>query len=119
MISLSTPFSLETASTTIRISLFIVRTPLYAYRDSRRQRHLSYARDLPVRNQPRPVNVFDRQAHLAAIRLERNLALAYLLQTPLKSFATVDLLNHLDLDPLAGKAGEVALSPQHPIQSGR
>src|SRR6187431_1551063 len=46
MISLSTPFSLETASTTIRISLFIVRPP-----DSRecsklrRQVRLAYVRD--------------------------------------------------------------------------
>src|SRR5688572_32321186 len=79
MISLSTPFSLETASTTIRISLFIVRTPLYAWSDSRRR---LYARD-----QSCPVNVLDRQAHFAAVRFERDLALPYLFQAPLEALA--------------------------------
>src|SRR5882672_2698719 len=61
MISLSTPFSLETASTTIRISLFIDAMIV-----------LAYALALVLRLQPGPLNQPERQGEGLPIHFNRN-----------------------------------------------
>src|SRR5579863_10301955 len=63
--SLSTPFSLETASTTIRISLFTAVIP---------RKPLSPRATHPLRGQPRLADLFEGERNLLAIDLERNAA---------------------------------------------
>src|SRR5262249_3768042 len=110
MISLSTPFSFDTASTTIKISLFIVRTPLTA-RFSRSW--------LQFRGQARPVYVVDRQPDRAAVQLERDVARSPRFQPDRESLAPVHGLHHLQPHTLAGEALEVLPRAQYPIETRR
>src|SRR5688572_1148270 len=128
MISLSTPFSLDTASTTIRISLFIVRTPappaVIVARNGHDQNPISHsARSRSdrseVRRKPRLVNAIDGQAHRPAIDLKNQIVLAHLLQAPGEPLAAIHGSLHLDPHLLAGEAREVRMGPQHPVQAGR
>src|SRR5690606_37808255 len=125
MISLSTPFSFETASTTIRISLFIVRTPAeraVAGAESRVNTLLTPfpAADHPSSgDEPRLMYRFDRQPHRAAFHLERDFPVGHREQLPGEAPAALEGLGHFEFDPLAGEAREVLRGAQRPIESRR
>src|SRR5512137_2996812 len=87
MISLSTPFSLETASTTIRISLFICRPPA--------------ARGSSVRRQVRLAYTSHRQRPAPAVHIHHHRARAGRGQRALELAPPVDRLRQLDEHRLA------------------
>src|SRR5262249_9584205 len=110
MISLSTPFSLETASTTIRISLFIVQAPA-VFR--------SRAAGSNLWRQPRLLYGIEAQAHRPVLHFQGDRTLRYSGQPSGEALAAVDLFAQLRLHPLAHETLEVLLRPQHPIQPRR
>src|SRR5579862_390406 len=96
--SLSTPFSLDTASTTIRISLFTRRT-------SGRQTRLA--------------NLIESHSHVLAIDLERDASVINRQQHSGIAPPAGTRLLELDEHPRAHEAPEVRLRTQHPIESRR
>src|SRR3954470_1310386 len=105
IISLSTPFSLETASTTIRISLFILRTPAFVRSGFRRHARLVYS--------------VDRQLHRAVIHFQNDLPVSDFNQSSGESLATIQWRTRFDSDALATKASEMFRRPQHTIETRR
>src|SRR5438874_783592 len=104
--SLSTPFSLETASTTIRISLFTVpRTSLTHERPSGRK--------------PRLANLRKPHRHAFAVDLERDAALIHREQRPGVAPPPGARLLDLDEHPGADEAPEVRPGAQQPVESRR
>src|SRR5438270_8734318 len=104
--SLSTPFSLETASTTIRISLFTVpRTSLTHERPSGRK--------------PRLANLCKPHRHALAVDLERDAALIHREQRPGVAPPPGARLLELDEHPGADEAPEVRPGAQQPVESRR
>ena len=93
MISLSTPFSLETASTTIRISLFISRPPA--------------ARGSNVRRQVRLANSGDRQRPALPVHLDLDRLGARRGERPLEAPPALVRLHGLDEHRLADEPGEL------------
>src|SRR5262245_542901 len=77
MISLSTPFSFETASTTIRISLFIVRTFASKLSFATHILHSCSSRG----REARLVYAVDRQTDASPVHLERDVPLADIRQS--------------------------------------
>src|ERR1700727_3770046 len=102
MISLSTPFSLETASTAIRISLFMVLLDSSSHRP-----------------QSRLLNSFERQAMRLAVDFHYNRVALDRLQYPDKAPSPVDGQLHLGEDALTQESVEVRTSAQDPIESRR
>src|SRR5688572_17355974 len=117
MISLSTPFSLETASTTIRISLFIVRTPagpvcsgllvscpynLNGGLNAQSKSIYQYA--LQVRLDPCPMDSVDGQAQRAALDFQGNLLPCHLCQPSGKALAAIDRSGRFQTHPLTVEA---------------
>src|SRR5207248_6728348 len=104
--SLSTPFSLETASTTIRISLFTVpRTSLTHERPSGRK--------------PRFANLCKPHRHALAVDLERDAALIHREQHSGVAPPPGARLLELDEHPGADEAPEVRSGAQQPVESRR
>src|SRR6266446_3316972 len=104
--SLSTPFSLETASTTIRISLFTVpRTSL--------------TRERPSGRKPRLANLRKPHRHALAVDLERDAALIHREQRSGVAPPPGARLLELDEHPGADEAPEVRPGAQQPVESRR
>src|SRR5207248_2564443 len=104
--SLSTPFSLETASTTIRISLFTVpRTSL--------------TRERPSGRKPRLANLRKPHRHALAVDLERDAALVHRQQRSGVAPPPGARLPELDEHPGADEAPEVRPGAQQPVESRR
>src|ERR1700719_3101392 len=98
IISLSTPFSLETASTAIKISLFMVLCDSWS-----------------LRPQPRLLNPVDRQAVRRGVHLHYICPARIRLQLPDIAPSAVDGQLHLDEDSLADKPLEMRARSQDPI----
>src|SRR5215813_6923775 len=103
--SLSTPFSLETASTTIRISLFTVPVPRLA--------------GPPSGGEPRLANLCKPHRDLLAVDLERDALGVHREQRAGVAAAALARLLELDEHPRADEAPEVRLGAQHPVETGR
>src|SRR5215475_4464336 len=104
--SLSTPFSLETASTTIRISLFTVPVPRLG---------------VPPHSggEPRLANLCKPHRHLLAVDLERDAVGVHREERAGVAAAPLARLLELDEHPCADEAPEVRLGAQHPVETGR
>src|SRR6185437_15848143 len=100
--SLSTPFSLETASTTIRISLFTL---------------LPLAKLLAC--QPGLTNLCKRHGNALPVYLERDAGLVRRQQRAGVAAAPVARRGELHEHPRADEAREMRLSAQHPVESRR
>src|SRR5215472_8925411 len=110
--SLSTPFSLETASTTIRISLFtsvLPHVPACAPGEPRP----------PLGREPCPADLSERHRDLLAVDLERNPGLVHGEELAGVTAAAGARLLELHEHPRADKASEVRLGAQHPVESRR
>src|SRR5215472_3716415 len=105
--SLSTPFSFETASTTMRISLFTSRT--------------SYLADveLALGREPCLANLGERHRDLLPIDLERDARLVDGQQRAGVAAAPRTRLLQLHEHPRADEAPEMRLRPQHPVEARR
>src|SRR6185437_13286758 len=105
--SLSTPFSFETASTTIRISLFTTVTS--------RQR----ASSVNLACQPGLTNLCKRHRYALSVDLERDAGLVR--RKELAGIAAAPLARHGQLHehPRADEAREMCLRAQHPVESRR
>src|SRR6185437_16677586 len=90
MISLSTPFSFETASTTIRISLFIARLPP----------------PVPLRRQSRAANLAERQPYLSAVHRQLNNPLVQSPEPARVASPAIARQLELHVDPFAHEALE-------------
>src|ERR1700722_4531306 len=113
--SLSTPFSFETASTTIKISLFITKSP------HRAARVICRALDAGLRSggKSRLANVPKRYLYLFFINFQRNPRI-----TPRQKRTRVAATagaRHAQLNehPLACEAREMRRDAQHPIETRR
>src|SRR2546423_437013 len=117
--SLSTPFSLETASTTIRISLFTTCLPLTRFRALPTSgAPLSAARS-SSRREPRLTDLCKGNRHLLLVDLERD---ARIVDREQRAGVTAaPLARHLQLDeyPRAHEAPEMRLCAQHPVKARR
>src|SRR6202035_229325 len=102
MISLSTPFSLETASTAIKISLFMVLLDSWS-----------------LRPQSRLLNSFERQAVRLAVHFHHNRVVRNRLQLADKPPPSINRQLQLGEDAFADKPFEVRASSQDPIESRR
>src|SRR5271167_1349317 len=102
IISLSTPFSLETASTAIKISLFII---------------LSTPRSL--RPQSRLLNSIERQAVRHTVDFHHNRVGCNRLQDPDEASPAVDRQLQLHRDPRAAESLEVRSRAQNPVKTRR
>src|SRR5512135_3076448 len=100
MISLSTPFSFETASTTIRISLFISRPPA--------------ARGSSLRRQVRLANATERQRPAPAVHFHLDRLRAGAGERALEAPPALDCLLRLDGHRLTHEPGEVPRRAQRP-----
>src|SRR5215472_6628900 len=110
--SLSTPFSLETASTTIRISLFtsvLPRVPLCAPGELRP--HLG--------REPCLADLSERHRDLLTVDLERDPRLVHGKELAGVAAAARPWLLELDEHPRADEAPEVCLGAQHPVETWR
>src|SRR5580698_2898195 len=96
--SLSSPFSLETASTTIRISLFTAVVP---------RKPLSLRAAVLLRGQPRLANLNEWKRNLLAIDLERDTTLIDARQRPGVAAPSGARLLELDEHARAQEAIEV------------
>src|SRR5512137_1921271 len=105
MISLSTPFSLETASTTIRISLFISRPPA--------------PRGSNVRRQVRLADSCDRQRPAPPVHLDLDRRLARRGERALEAAPALVWLHGLDEHRLAHETRELLRGAQRPLESRR
>src|ERR1700761_19358 len=116
MTSLSTPFSLETASTTIKISLFIYSSPL-----SRRARNCraSSAGVGSGWRQSRLGNLPERHLSLFFINFQRDPRLSHHKQRARVAAASSTGRAQLNKHPLARKARKMRRSAQHPVKTGR
>src|SRR5690349_8909413 len=108
MTFLSTPFSLETASTTSSISLFITCS-------SRSTFQFMFV----VRHQSRLGHVGERQLVQLAIHLDQHLAGLEAAQGARVTLAPVARHREFEPGPLAGEAREVRLLAQRPVQPRR
>src|ERR1700757_3471544 len=106
--SLSTPFSLETGSTTIRISLF---TRLYL--SNRASVHLRLG------GEPRLANLRECHRHPFPVDVERNALLIDREQLPRIAAPPRARLLQLDEHPRADEAAEVLARAQRAVESGR
>src|SRR5215470_10910729 len=106
--SLSTPFSLETASTTIRISLF---TRQYLSKFPSRRRASG--------GEPRLANLCERHRHALAVHGEGDPVVIDREQLPGVAAPAVARLLQLDEHPRADEAAEVLARAQHPVEAGR
>src|ERR1700722_20136462 len=102
MISLSTPFSLETASTAIKISLFMVLLDSSS-----------------LRPQSRLLNPLERQAVRVAVDLHDNCVVRNRSQYPDIPPPSIDRQLQLGENAFADEPLEVRASPQDPIESRR
>src|SRR6202166_3645379 len=100
IISLSTPFSLETASTAIKISLFMVLLDSSS-----------------LRPQSRLLNPVERQAMRLAVDFHYNRVVRSRLQHPDETPPAVDRQFQLGEDPFTQESVEVRASAQDPIES--
>src|SRR5687767_14382350 len=105
MISLSTPFSFDTFSTTVRISLFILYPPGAREYSVRRQVRLAYARD---RQHPPP------SIHLDLHRLAASRA-----QRPLVPTPSIERLGELHVDVLAHEPRKLSRGAKGPLEPWR
>src|SRR5688500_3935829 len=103
--SLSTPFSFETASTTIRISLFTASLPPHGGRVLRRE--------------PRFFDLVESHTHRLAIHFELHSRVVHRRELP--RVALAPFARHLQLDKhaRAGKPVEMRAGPQHPVFARR
>src|SRR5579863_4731996 len=104
MISLSTPFSFETASTTIRISLFIDN---------------SCNASRPQRRQPRAANLRKRHRYHGAVHIQFNTLVTKRREPPGVASPPLTRLTQFHQHPLAEEALKMRRRAQHPIQAGR
>src|ERR1700736_4984154 len=102
IISLSTPFSLETASTAIKISLFMVLLDSSS-----------------LRPQSRLLNSFQRQAVRRAVDFHHNRVAHHRFQLPDITPPPIDGQLQLGEDPLADEPLEVRARAQDPIEPRR
>src|SRR5580658_209111 len=110
--SLSTPFSLETASTTIRISLFTAVLP-------RQRLSPAYTAARFLGRKPRLADLLEAHRHLLPIDLERDAAIVDREQrTGVAAPAGARLLQ-LDEHPRADEAAEMRAGAQHPVETRR
>src|ERR1700733_1045937 len=107
MTSLSTPFSLETASTTIRISLFISL------------QLLAFPRGTRSRCQPRLRNLAKWQLHTLPINFQGHASRRDFLQRPGESPPPIARRFQLNQHPGSLEALEMRVRPQHPIVTRR
>src|SRR5512144_600342 len=105
MISLSTPFSFETASTTIRISLFISRPPA--------------ARGSNLRRQVRLPNSTERQRPALAVHFHLDRLRAGGRERALEAPPALDRLHRLDGHRLAHELGEVLRRAERTLEPRR
>ena len=111
MTSLSTPFSLETASTTIRISLFtVVRTSRCPAPGPEDPHPL-------IGGEPRFANLLKRQRHVLLVHLERDAAVIHRQQLPGVAAAPGARVLQLHVHPLTDEAPEVRPGAQHPVRN--
>src|SRR5450631_3648764 len=102
MISLSTPFSFETASTTIRISLFI---------DS------SCKSSRPQRREPRTADFRKRHRYHGTVHIQFNTLVIERFEPPRVASPPGARAAQLQVDALPDEALEVRRRAQHPVQS--
>src|SRR5579871_3873187 len=114
--SLSTPFSLETASTTIRISLFTILST-----SPELQCSCGYlpAASPALRGQPRLANLGERHRHLLPIHFEGDAALVHREELPGVTAPAGARLLQLDEHPRADEAPEVRRRAQHAVKPRR
>src|SRR5277367_1668216 len=106
IISLSTPFSLETASTAIKISLFMVLVDSSSLAARRRS----------LRPQSRLLNSFERQAVRLAVDLHHNRVARHRFQFPYITPPPVDRQLQFGEDPFADESFEMRTRAQYPIE---
>src|SRR5579862_4167839 len=106
--SLSTPFSLETASTTIRISLFITHSS-----------YIPRARHRLSRCQPRLRNLTKLHFHTLPVDLQGHAGCRNFLQHSGVAAATLARRSQFHQHPRALEALEVRMSAQYPVIPGR
>src|SRR3984885_7501303 len=110
--SLSTPFSLETASTTIRISLFTAVLPLNAF-------SLANTAARFLGRKPRLADLLEAHRDLLAIDLERDPAIIDREQRAGVAAPSGARLLQLDEHPRAEEAAEMGPGAQHPVETRR
>src|SRR5580692_7696508 len=115
MTSLSTPFSLETASTTIRISLFTILVP-HARRPLRLCSGSTAALRPPLGGQPRLANLRKLQRHGLRIHLELDALRIHPEERAGVATAPGARLLELHEHPRADEAPEVRTRAQHAVE---
>src|SRR5579863_1125580 len=104
MISLSTPFSFETASTTIRISLLITAAP---------------SRSSPLRRKPRTSNFRESHRYHGAIHLQFNALRVQGFEPPSVAAPSVAGDPQFQPDAFADEPLKMRWCTQYPVQSRR